>query len=939
MAGRTLSGSRPDSILIIEDDALTRTALTQILISRGATVLAVASGEEGLEQLAGVDLVLLDAMLPGRDGWSICRDIKARDSRLTVIMVTARAEPEAVLRTFEAGADDYVAKPFRTVELIARIESRLRARRSEEAGAAAEARLRHLLAHTPVVIRTCQLTPPYAPTFVSDNVAAVLGHPSSAFLEAADFWLRHIHPDDRMQVDEQLGRLGGGGPAVLEYRFLHGSGEYRWMRDEVTVLKRAGQGRELVGSWTDVTDRRVALQQLRRNAEQMRATASAAVAVNAALSVEHALQVVTEQAREIMGAHHAASYYSADGGWDTALRAAARSPQWEEVSPATTDSIGQELFRQAWRAGGVVRWAADFPPPQRDPGEANADRLGIECLAAPLTCLEGQCVGVICVCARTEGRFSESDELALLQLARIVSVAVDNARLYGKVVEAERRYHHFFEDDLTGDFISSPEGRILECNTAFARMFGFSSVEEVLRSDVTRLYRSAEQREEFIARLSEHGKLELHEMELRGVDGRPVHIIENAIGSFDEAGNLTGIKGYMFDVTERKTLEQQFLQAQKMEVVGVLAGGIAHDFNNLLTVIRGNTQLLLAEIPETDERRECVQEIDSASARAVELTHQLLAFSRRQMLLPRLVDLNATIIEMGTRLRSTIGADIELVTALEPELDTVTVDPGQIQQVIMNLVVNARDAMPDGGILTVETANVYLSEEEARQLGNLADGRYVLLRVGDTGTGMSAEVRAHVFEPFFTTKEVGKGTGLGLSTVYGVVRQSDGFLVLESDLGRGTSFRVYLPSAEFLAGRLQNSSASEVNVGQETILLVEDEQAVRYLARRVLERSGYHVLEAASGKEALEIENDFAGEIHLLLTDMQMSGLGGGRLAEELTKRRNALRVLFMSGHLDEALIRNHGGSREIAFLQKPFTPQDLAAHVREVLDSPAAAS
>jgi two-component system, cell cycle sensor histidine kinase and response regulator CckA len=934
MAGSLLSESRPDTILIIEDDSLTRTALKQILVSRGASVIAVASGEEGLERLDGVDLVLLDAMLPGRDGWSICREIKAQNSCLTVIMVTARAEPDAVLRTFEAGADDYVAKPFRTVELIARIESRLRGRRSEEASAAAEARLRHLVAHTPVVIRTCRMKPPFAPTFVSENVAALLGHSSSAFLEDPEFWLRNIHPEDRAQVAEQLGRIGGDAPEILEYRFLDRAGTFRWMRDEITVMRRAGQALELVGSWTDVTERIAAIQQLRRNADQMRAVASAAVAVNAALSVEHALQVVTDQAHEIVGADHAATCYSKGGDGESFAHAVAGS-QWAGSEAESSELIAHELFRRACREGGVVHWTYQQADLVLNGAPAQGSRT--ECLAAPLTSLTGRCSGVIFVCARDERTFTESDELALLQLARIVSVAIDNARLYAQVHEAERRYHHFFEDDLTGDFISSAEGRILECNPAFARMFGFSSVEEVLRSDVTRLYRSPEQRTEFISLLTERGKLELHEMELRRLDGRPVHIVENVIGNFDPQGKLLDIKGYMFDITERKALEQQFLQAQKMEVVGMLAGGIAHDFNNLLTVIRGNTQLLLADVEETDERREFVEEIDRASMRAGELTHQLLAFSRRQMLLPRVVDLNVTIKEMTRMLRSTIGANIELVTALDPELAHVTVDPGQLQQVIMNLVVNARDAMPDGGVLTLETLNLDLSSEDARRLEDVPEGRYVVLRVGDTGTGMSAEVRAHVFEPFFTTKEVGKGTGLGLSTVYGIVRQSDGFLALESAVARGTSVLIYLPRTDSPTGQAPRTTQTEVAAGHGTILLVEDEQAVRYLARRVLERSGYLVLEAPSGGEALRIADEFDGEIHLLLTDVVMPGIGGARVAQELSKRREDIRVLFMSGYTDDALVQNFGG-QEVAFLQKPFTPQDLAARVRDVLAAPAPA-
>ena len=401
-----------------------------------------------------------------------------------------------------------------------------------------------------------------------------------------------------------------------------------------------------------------------------------------------------------------------------------------------------------------------------------------------------------------------------------------------------------------------------------------------------------------------------------------------------DAGGPVKLVGIVQDITERTRLEEQFLQAQKMEAVGRLAGGVAHDFNNLLTAILGYSDLLLSQLPTGDGMRTDLEEIRKAGERAASLTRQLLAFSRQQMLEPKIIDVNEIVSNIDKLLRRLIGEDIVLVTRLESGLGFVRADPGQLEQVIMNLVVNSRDAMPSGGKLTIETHAVRL--DSPLDLGRIAiePGRYSVLEIRDTGTGMEPSVQARIFEPFFTTKEKGKGTGLGLATAYGIVKQSGGYIACESQPGRGTSFRLYLPeSPEAATPEARPSSALPAVAPRtkHTVLLVEDEDGVRRLSRRLLENEGYRVLEAAAGEEAIALAKGHSGPIHLLLTDVVMPGLNGPEVAERVVFLRPEIKVLYMSGYTDTSLARL---SAEAPLLQKPFTPEGLASRVSEILSA-----
>ena len=424
-------------------------------------------------------------------------------------------------------------------------------------------------------------------------------------------------------------------------------------------------------------------------------------------------------------------------------------------------------------------------------------------------------------------------------------------------------------------------------------------------------------------------------------DGRRVPVEINA-HVFDLDGSPAIITSAR-DITERKEaelarakLEEQLRQSQKLESVGRLAGGVAHDFNNLLTVINGYCDLLLGELEAPGSLRGYAEAIRKAGERATGLTKQLLAFSRKQVIEPRLLDLNAAIRDSAPMLQRLIGEDVRLETRLDGSLGQVMADPDQIHQVLMNLAVNARDAMPDGGCLDIETGNVDVAEEGSAAIHpDAVPGRYVLMSVSDTGSGMDATVRQHIFEPFFTTKESGKGTGLGLSTVYGIVRQSGGWIEVRSEAGAGTQFNVYLPRLDGCAVPERSAPSASTGGGSETILIVEDQPAVRSFTKAVLKRQGYQVVEASSGEEAITAARRHPGRIHLLLTDVVLPGINGRELSVELSAVRQDMRVLFISGYTADVIAHRGVLDRGVAFLQKPFTPDELAEKVRTVLASP----
>ncbi|MCI0489029.1 MAG: PAS domain S-box protein [Blastocatellia bacterium] len=499
---------------------------------------------------------------------------------------------------------------------------------------------------------------------------------------------------------------------------------------------------------------------------------------------------------------------------------------------------------------------------------------------------------------------------------------------------AEEKYRSMIQNAVYGIYLSTPDGRLLEVNQALVTMLGYESAEELLKIDLSAgLYCDPDVRARLIEEYCKTGIVERAEVEWKRKDGTLITVRLNGQALNDERGEIESFEMIVEDVTELRLLEEQLNQAQKMEAIGRLAGGVAHDFNNLLTAINGYAEMMLMSLPEGDPMRQDAEEITKAGHRAAGLTNQLLAFSRKQTLQPRVLDLNEIIDDSAKMLRRLIGEDIEMVILKDAALGRIKADPVQMEQVIMNLAVNARDAMIEGGKLHIETANVYLDEDYKRVHVGVQSGPYVMLAVTDNGCGMDEETRSHIFEPFFTTKEKGRGTGLGLSTIYGIVRQSGGYIDAQSQVGRGAAFRIYLPRVETPLEVARPLSDAQVSRGVETILLVEDEDIVRHLARDILKFSGYTVLEAANGGEALSMCQDYEGTIDLMLTDVVMPKMSGPELARRLAAQRPMMKAAFMSGYNDDTAFRAGLVDSRTVYIQKPFTPNGLANKVREALD------
>jgi two-component system, cell cycle sensor histidine kinase and response regulator CckA len=499
---------------------------------------------------------------------------------------------------------------------------------------------------------------------------------------------------------------------------------------------------------------------------------------------------------------------------------------------------------------------------------------------------------------------------------------------------SEERFRKIIETSGEGIVICDPQGRLTFANERIAQMFG-APVPALIGSDFLDLVvpEQSEAVRTSVTRLRHTGKSERIDTTFLRADGTRLSTILSVSPLFDAQDGYVGGLAILTDITERKRLEEELRQSQKIEAVGRLAGGIAHDFNNLLTAIRGHVDLLLADVPTGEPIRDDIEEIRKASDRAAGLTQQLLAFSRRQLLQPKVIELDQIVAHMETLLRRLIGEDIVLVTKLGSNAARVRADRGQIEQVIMNLAVNSRDAMPTGGSLTLETDIVEIGDEFVRANAGARAGIYVRLLVTDTGSGMDDEVLSHLFEPFYTTKEVGKGTGLGLATVYGIVKQSGGYIRVMSRPDEGTSFEIMLPLVEEHAQPVREAVQTGVDGQGETVLVTEDEDAVRSLASRILRKRGYLVLEARHGSEALDIARSHEGRIDLLLTDVVMPVMGGRELGEQLVKLRPDIKVVFMSGYTGDTLLQR-GMKESSAFLEKPFTPDGLATVVREALES-----
>ncbi len=740
--------------------------------------------------------------------------------------------------------------------------------------------------------------PDWSLSFIGAEVRRLTGYPARDFLSGAVSWKQVIHPDDLERFRRTFRQAISDRRSVLrvEYRILHGNGEARWVADRRQLFYDGADRFAYVdGLLLDITDRKASDARLHATMAKFQALVDASPLPIMALDLDGRVTLWNRAAERALG-------------WRSDEVFGMEDPAVPGESREEFRSLRERVIREGGFSGVEIR-------------RRRKDGTPLECIVstAPIRDEAGEIAGIM----------------------SIIADITERKRMEEALRDSEERYRRLVDDSPEMIFVAC-EDRIVYVNETGVRLLGASSVDEVVGKPIAEIvhadFRDAVR--DGIRRAAGEGRpTSLVEQKYVRIDGSVLDVEATSVPILHHG--LPATQVFARDLTRRKETEEalqrsqeQFRQAQKMEAVGRLAGGVAHDFNNLLTAIRGYTDLLLMGLDDGFPQRREVEEIQRAADRAADLTHQLLAFSRKQVLQPKVLDLNAVVANMDKMVRRLIGEDVDLITVLRPGLGRVKVDPGQIEQVIMNLAVNARDAMPAGGMITIETANVELSGEYASLHAAVQPGPHVMMTVTDTGTGMDDETKQRLFEPFFTTKEMGKGTGLGLSTVYGIVKQSSGSIWVYSEPGKGTSFKIYFPRHETAeaAPRAAKGPRSAPR-GRETILLVEDEQVVRMLAAEIMRKSGYNVLVAANGAEALRLIEDRRSFIDLMLTDVVMPGMGGKQLVESLPPFLAGMKVLYMSGYPDEAIGRHGFLDPGTPFLQKPFTADGLLRRVREVLD------
>ncbi|HUY13578.1 MAG TPA: PAS domain S-box protein [Terriglobia bacterium] len=733
-------------------------------------------------------------------------------------------------------------------------------------------------------------------TFVSQRAEELLGHPVSKWIQGPEFGVPCVYPADRTGFREVfLKALREGSDQSGDFRTLTFNGREVWLRNIIRAVKdEAGRTVRLRGVMVDITEHRQAERALQRSEELFSKAFHASPAAMCLSRIEDGRFLnVNDSLLRMLGCRR------------------------EEVVGFTSSQVG------LWKD----------PSDRERMIQSLLTHRSVRDYAARLRTRNGEILEALISAEMIE---LENDPCLLATIQDVT----EKKRSEQALRESEVRKSAILESALDAIITLDFTGHILEFNSAAEKTFGRLR-EEVLGENASQVIFANASRDDQPFDLANpaawsdpslRGKR--FEIVARRADASPFPA-ELAITSVELRGRSL-ITIYLRDLTERKALEKQLWHSQKLEAVGRLAGGVAHDFNNILTVIDGYSDLLLMDMPEGAPARRGLEEIRKAGERAASLTRQLLAFSRRQVLAPQVMDLNDVIGNVNKMLRRLIGEDIELVTVLRPGISPVKADPGQIEQVLVNLVVNARDALPQGGVLSVETESVEFNESVAgRHAVPIPPGEYVMLAVADNGCGMDAETQSHIFEPFFTTKEQGKGTGLGLATVYGIVKQSGGFIWVYSEPGQGSTFKVYLPAVRDAAPS-GKSVPKELRPagGPETVLLVEDEDALRFMVREVLSAAGYNVLEATEGDEALEIARRHERAIDLMLTDIVMPRMNGQELAQKLEGLHPETRVLFMSGYTGAVVVRHGILSSDEMFIQKPFNPSALMKKVREILDA-----
>ncbi len=721
----------------------------------------------------------------------------------------------------------------------------------------------------------------------------VLGYSPSELQQSSSF--DQVHPEDRERVaaaGAEARRTGKG--KALEYRMRHKDGTWRVLESTSSVI-RSGKGKPdlLVIVNRDVTDHKRAEDALRAEHDLLRALID---------NMPDLIYVKDAGSRFVLANRALAQLV------------AAKNPE-DLLGKTDFDYFPKELataFHSDEQA--ILQSGEPLVNQEERVVDAEGNAKWLSTSKVPLRNRQGEVRGIIGIGRDITVRVQAEEALRL----------------------SERSFRSVVEGAPYGIFRASLDGRFLRTNSALQEMLGYRSPTDLLNANLEdHVFRNRADFHQLVKLLGSEAEFKNVEMEWKRKDDFPITVLCSGrrVEGVDE--NSTYNEVFVEDITERRVLERQLRTAAKMEAVGQLSGGIAHDFNNLLGVIIGYSQMLGRKINHDNPLREYIEEIEKAGQRAASLTRQLLAFSRQQILSPKVLNLNELVSDMVKMLPRLIGEDIAVTTELDPAIGRVKADQGQVEQVVMNLAVNARDAMPNGGSLTIGTADIELDEMAARLYPGGKPGKYGVLSVTDSGIGMNSETLQHIYEPFFTTKEVGKGTGLGLATVYGIVKQSGGYIWVDSEVGKGSTFQIFLPRVEEVVTHApKEASPPPLMRGNETILVAEDAEPLRKLARSFLEERGFQVLTASSGEEALQVAAEFPGKVDLLLTDVVMPGMNGRVLAERLLPKRPGMKVLYMSGYTD-SFIAGHGVLEEgTHLLHKPFTEDVLISKVCEVLKS-----
>ncbi|MGH7521913.1 MAG: response regulator [Gemmatimonadales bacterium] len=918
-------------VLLVEDSADDAALLIRELEQGGyrvnsTRVDSAAAVAAALERRPW-DVVFSDFTLPGYAGTAALQAVRARGLDVPFIFVSGTIGEDRAVQAMKDGAHDYILKDNLTRLLPAvqrelrEARSRRERRRAEDLLAQSDARYRALFDANPFPMWVFNLD---TLGILAVNQAAIdqYRYTREEFLAMTITQLRPAE-DVTTLVDHLAKPRSPGFHARGLWRHMRKDGRILTVEISSHELPFEGQRTQLVVA-NDVSER--------ARAEQVQA---AVYRIAEAAQNAPGLPELFRSVHEIIGAlMPAKNLYIAL--YDETIDMITFPYHVDEfdATPAPRHPSGG-LTEHVLRTG--------QPLLAKPESQAALDAIGIvqsigapsvDWLGVPLK--EGErTFGVLAVQTYTAGvRYEQGHQDILQFVSTQVATAIRRKRTEQALRASEEKFAGAFQAHPSPMLIASlAEGRWVEVNESMERLTGFGRAEIVGRKSTDLgLWRTTELRDQLLAELQAGRSFREREVEwvVRSGEIRTGLLSAELLTLSGEPHCLVHFQ----DITERKQLEVQLRQSQKMEAVGRLAGGIAHDFNNVLTAIFGYVDLLREELPASAASQKDIAEVRKAAERAAGLTRQLLAFSRQQVLEPTVLEPNELIVDFEKMLHRVIGEDVELRLALGKRLGNVRADPSQLHQVIMNLAVNARDAMPTGGSLVIETASADLTEQYAEMHQPVVPGRYVMLAVSDSGTGMTPEVKAKIFEPFFTTKERGKGTGLGLSTVYGIVKQSGGYIWVYSELGRGTTFKIYLPRVDAPAEDVAKPREAGAMAGSETILLAEDDGMLRPLAKGLLERLGYKVLEAENAAAALEAARKHKGKIHLLVADVVMPGASGRELARRLAETHPQTKVLYVSGYTDDAIV--HHGMLEpgLNFLQKPFTPAVLARKVRDVLDA-----